>query len=146
MATFLLLRTVPLTPDACFARLTDWSRHGERVPFTRVSAARGSGRATGDVILARTTLGPLGFDDPMEIVTFEPPDAGRAGLCRLEKRGRVVRGWAEFRVRPASGNVGGAQAIWVEEIRVRGLPAVFDPLVAGVARLVFGRVLQALLS
>ncbi|WP_042416453.1 Immediate-early protein 2 [Streptacidiphilus anmyonensis] len=145
MATFLLVRTVPLTPDECFARLTDWSRHGDRVPFTRVGATRGSGRAAGDVILARTALGPTGFDDPMEIVVFEPPGVDGAGLCRLEKRGRVVRGWAEFRVR-ASGNAGGAQVVWVEEIRVRGLPAALDPLVAGVARLVFGRVLEALLN
>ncbi|WP_042378253.1 hypothetical protein [Streptacidiphilus melanogenes] len=146
MATFLLRRTAPLTADECFERLTDWSRHGDRVPFTRVSATRGSGRAAGDVILARTVVGPFGFDDPMEIVRFDPPGAGRAGLCRLEKRGRVVRGWAEFRVRPATADDGRAEALWVEEIRVRGLPAAFDPVVAGVARLVFGRVLAALLG
>jgi hypothetical protein len=147
VATFLLARTVRLTPEECFDRVTDWPRHGDRVPFTRVSATRGPGRAVGDVILARTAVGPVGFDDPMETAAFEPPATGQAGLCRLEKRGRLVRGWAEFRVRPAADNgTGSTQVLWVEEIRVRGVPAVLDPLVAGVARLLFGRVLDALLA
>ena len=144
MATFLLTRTTRLTPEACWDRLTDWPRHGDRVPFTEVSAAVGSGRAVGDVVLARTALGPVVFDDPMEITVFAAPSAGRDGRCRLEKRGRIVRGWAELRVGRREG--GGAEAAWVEEIRVSGLPAALDPVTARVARLVFGRALDGLLS
>jgi hypothetical protein len=147
VATFLLARAVRLTPDECFDRVTDWPRHGDRVPLTQVSATRGPGRSVGDVILARTAVGTVGFDDPMEIAAFEPPATGRAGLCRLEKRGRLVRGWAEFRVRPVADDGSGiTQVLWVEEIRLRGLPAALDPLVTGVARLVFGRVLDTLLA
>lgn len=144
MAVFLLVRSSRLGPADCWDRLTDWSRHGDRIPLTEVGPARGTGRAVGDVVVARTALGRWGFDDPMEIVAFTPPAEGREGLCRLEKRGRTVRGWAELRVRAEA--EGRTAALWVEEIRVRGLPAAFDPLVAPVARLVFGRALDGLLG
>ncbi|MEY9877639.1 hypothetical protein ABH931_007163 [Streptacidiphilus sp. MAP12-33] len=144
MAVFLVTRTTTLTPAACWARLTDWPRHGEGVPFTLVGAVRGAGRAVGDVVLARTAIGPLAFDDPMEIVAFRAPEPGRGALCRLEKRGRIVRGWAELRV--DTGEDGSTRAVWVEEIRVKGVPAALDPLTARVARAVFGRALDHLLS
>lgn len=143
MATVLLTRTTRLTPESCWDRLTDWPRHGDRVPFTKVSAVVGSGRAVGDVVLARTAVGPVGFDDPMEITAFSAPSAGRDGLCRLEKRGRIVRGWAELRVGRRDG---GAEAAWAEELRISGLPTALDPVTARVARLVFGRALDGLLS
>ena len=143
MAVFLLTRRSDLDPGACWERLTDWSRHGERIPFTSVGPGHSTGRAVGDVVVARTALGGVGFDDPMEITAFSPPAAGREGLCRLQKRGRIVRGWAELRVRAEA--EGGSVALWVEEIRVRGLPAAADPLVVRVSRLVFGRALDGLL-
>ncbi|MFD0327404.1 hypothetical protein ACFQZC_02200 [Streptacidiphilus monticola] len=43
-----------------------------------MSAASGTGHAVGDVVLARTSLGPLGFDDPMEIVALTPRPAATA--------------------------------------------------------------------
>jgi hypothetical protein len=146
MAVFLLTRATRLAPDACWERLTDWPRHGAGVPFTTVSASVGTGRAVGDVVLARTAVGRLGFDDPMEIVAFTAPHAGRDGLCRLEKRGRLVRGWAELRVVARADDEESSDAVWVEDIRIRGLPAAFDPVTARVARFVFGRALDAVLS
>lgn len=149
MARFVLTRRSPLPPQECWGRLTDWPRHGDRVPFTRVRAVRGDGRQVevgaevGDVVLARTGLGALHFDDPMEIVALSAPGNGRSGLCRLEKRGRVVRGYAELRVRAAGT---GSEAVWAEELRIAGLPRLFDPLVAAAGRLVFGRVMDDLLA
>ncbi|MDX3412301.1 SRPBCC family protein, partial [Streptomyces sp. ME02-6977A] len=37
MAVFSLERTVPLTPDEAWRRLTRWERHGDTVPLTRVT-------------------------------------------------------------------------------------------------------------
>ncbi|MFC5910594.1 SRPBCC family protein [Streptacidiphilus monticola] len=111
-----------------------------------MSAASGTGHAVGDVVLARTSLGPLGFDDPMEIVALTPPSPGRDGLCRLEKRGRTVRGWAELRVADTPGAAPGSTATWVEDLHVRGIPTALDPVLAAASRLVFGRVLDALLA
>ncbi|MFJ8622241.1 SRPBCC family protein [Kitasatospora sp. NPDC093550] len=142
MARFVLTRRSPLPPADCWERLTSWPRHGERVPFTRVTVARGTGRAVGDVVLARTTVGPLHFDDPMEIVELIAPAPGRDGRCRLVKRGRPVRGGAVLLVRAVAG---GSEAVWAEELRIAGLPRFADPLLAAAGRLVFGRVLARLL-
>ncbi|MFI2612955.1 SRPBCC family protein [Kitasatospora sp. NPDC018619] len=150
MARFVLVRRTPLPPAECWERLTAWPRHGERVPFTRVSVARGSGREAGDVVLARTVLGPLRFDDPMELTELVAPGPGpgRDGRCLLVKRGHPVRGWAELRVRAAPG--GGSAAAWTEELTVAGLPRpvgpLLDPVLSRSGRLVFGRVLDHLLG
>ncbi|MFE6505217.1 SRPBCC family protein [Kitasatospora sp. NPDC057738] len=143
MARFVLIRRTPLPPAECWERLTAWSRHGDRVPFTRVSVVRGTGRAAGDVVLARTALGPLRFDDPMELTGLVTPGPGRDGRCLLVKRGRPVRGWAELRVRAVGG---GSAAVWTEELTVAGVPRLLDPVLARTGRLVFGRVLDDLLG
>lgn len=78
----------------------------------------------------------------MEVVRWEPPAGGRPGRCRLEKRGSVITGWAEIEVLPEGP---GAVVVWVEELRIRFLPRLLDPLVARAGRLVFGRALDGLL-
>jgi hypothetical protein len=60
----------------------------------------------------------------------------------MEKRGTVVRGWAELRVGP--GPTTGSDVLWREELTLRGLPRAADPLVAAVGRFTFGRVLDGL--
>ncbi|WP_224285514.1 SRPBCC family protein [Streptomyces sp. LS1784] len=143
MARFVLIRRTPLPPAECWERLTAWPRHGDRVPFTRVRVVRGTGREAGDVLLARTALGPLRFDDPMEIAALVAPGPGRDGQCRLVKRGDPVHGWAELRVRAVGG---GSAAVWTEELTVAGLPRLLDPALSRAGRLVFGRVLEHLLG
>ncbi|GAA3503884.1 SRPBCC family protein [Streptomyces prasinosporus] len=143
MATFLVRRTAPLPLDEAWRRLTAWPRHGEAVPLTRVSLRTPPPTGEGTVIVARTGLGPLSFDDPMEVTVWQPPEGDSPGLCRLEKRGRVVRGWAELEVRRGPG--GRARVLWREEIRVRAVPALFDGVLGRAGRLVFGRELNRLL-
>ena len=52
---------VALRPAEAFARITDWERHGDVVPFTTM-------RLTDTGFVARTAMGRFGFDDPMEVV------------------------------------------------------------------------------
>lgn len=111
-----------------WSRLTDWPRHGDLVPLTRV-------RSTESGLVARTGVGRLAFDDPMEIVLWEPPS-----FCRLEKRGRVVAGWAEFRLTPVGEST---RVEWIEEIRLTGVPGF---AIGPSARRVFGKVLDGLLA
>jgi hypothetical protein len=113
------------------------------VPLTRVTVTPAAPTREGTVVVARSGLGPLAFDDRMEVTVWRPPADGEPGLCRLEKRGRVVTGWAEIEVRPGPG--GRTRVLWREELGVRLLPAAFDRLLAGAARYVFGRALNALL-
>ncbi|MEU6177046.1 SRPBCC family protein [Streptomyces coeruleorubidus] len=143
MANILLERTVPLPLDEAWRRITLWPRHGEVVPLTRVSVDPPGPTRVGTVVLARSGVGALAFDDPMEVTVWQPPEDGAPGMCRLEKRGRVVLGWAELEVRPGPG--GRTRVVWREEIQVRLLPSLFDDVLRPSARYVFGRALNRLL-
>ncbi|KUL44526.1 SRPBCC family protein [Streptomyces regalis] len=143
MVTILLERTVPLPLDEAWRRLTQWPRHGEVVPLTRVTVTTPPPTHVGTRFVARSGVGPLAFDDPMQVTVWEPPGEDTPGLCRLEKRGRVVTGWAEIEVRPGPG--GRARVVWREELRVRLLPRLFDGVLERAARYVFGRALNRLL-
>ena len=55
----------------------------------------------------------------------------------------MVTGWAEIEVRPGPG--GRSRVIWREELGVRLLPRLFDPLLLRAARYVFGRAANRLL-
>ncbi|MYS88982.1 MULTISPECIES: hypothetical protein [Streptomyces] len=143
MVNILLQRTVPLPLDEAWRRVTQWRRHGEVVPLTRVSVVPPALTGPGTVVVARTGVGPLAFEDPMEVTVWQPPEDGAPGMCRLEKRGRVVLGWAELEVRPGPG--GRARVVWREEIRIRLLPSLFDGVLRSSARYVFGRALNRLL-
>ncbi|WJV50796.1 SRPBCC family protein [Streptomyces flavofungini] len=142
MALFRVERATVLSPAEAWRRLTDWERHGKVVPLTRVTVS-GPPHGLGTVFTARSGVGPLAFDDPMEVTVWRPPDAADSGLCRLEKRGTVVTGWAEIEVRPEGR---GARVVWREELRIRWLPRALDPVVARVAARVFGRAAGALLA
>ncbi|MFB7586054.1 SRPBCC family protein [Streptomyces sp. NPDC056169] len=143
MTLFRVERAVPLPPREAWRRLTDWPAHGRQVPLTRTRVLTPGPNGAGTRFTARTGIGPLAFDDPMEVVRWEPPEAGRAGVCRLEKSGRVVRGWAAVEVTGAPG--GGCRVEWTEELSVRGLPRAFDPVLARAGRFLFGRAVDGLL-
>ncbi|MGC9380027.1 SRPBCC family protein [Streptomyces sp. MH13] len=143
MAIFSLERTAPLPLDEAWRRLTAWQRHGDAVPLTRVTVTTPGPTRPGTVIVARTGAGPLAFDDRMEVTVWQPPQDGTPGLCRLEKRGRLVGGWAEIEVRPGPG--GRTRVLWREELRVRLLPSAFDGALGGAGRYVFGRTVNRLL-
>ncbi|MEU9331559.1 SRPBCC family protein [Streptomyces sp. NPDC048290] len=143
MITFQLERTAPLPMAEAWHRLTDWPRHGAAVPLTRVSVRTAPPTGRGTVVVARTGVGPVGFDDPMEITLWQPPGEDSPGRCRLDKRGRVVRGWAEIEVRPGPG--GRTRVLWREQLGFRFLPRLADPLVERTAVVVFGREVNRLL-
>ncbi|MEE1813843.1 SRPBCC family protein [Streptomyces sp. SP18ES09] len=142
MSLILVERTVPLAPEEVWLRLTDWRAHGRQVPLTRTRVLTPGPNGAGTRFTARTGIGRLSFDDPMEVVRWEPPSAGRPGVCRLEKSGRVVRGWALIEV---TGAGGGSRVYWTEELTLRGVPRALDPLLAATGRVLFGRALDGLL-
>ncbi|MER5461728.1 SRPBCC family protein [Streptomyces sp. NPDC002668] len=143
MAVIRITRAVPRPAEKVWPRVTDWPAHAAQVPLTSITVVTPSPPGVGTVFVARTGLGRVGFDDPMEVVRWEPPVEGGTGRLRLEKRGRVIRGWAEIEVRPEGS---GSVVVWVEELWIRLLPRLFDPLVRRVGRLVFGRALDGLLA
>ncbi|MFJ9810410.1 SRPBCC family protein [Streptomyces sp. NPDC101158] len=142
MSRFRVERAVGLPPAEVWRRLTDWPAHGAQVPFTRTTVLTAGPTGVGTRFSARTGPGRLAFEDPMEVVRFEPPEPGRPGVCRLVKHGRVVLGWAMFEV---AGEGSGSRVRWTEELRLRGVPGLFDPVLAAAGRVVFGRALDGLL-
>lgn len=151
MTVFRIERHTALPAEEAWRRITDWPAHGRRVPLTRVVVETPGPSGTGTVFVARTGLGPARFDDPMEIVRWEPPAPGRPGHCRLEKRGRMIRGWAEIEV-TAEADAGSGPGVegrtlvcWAEELRVSFLPRFLDRVTARTGRVVFGRVVDGLL-
>ncbi|MEU9360311.1 SRPBCC family protein [Streptomyces sp. NPDC048301] len=143
MAVFRIERFTSLPTAEAWRRVTDWERHGGTVPLTSVTVTSAPPTGQGTVFVARTGLGVLAFDDPMEVVRWIPPSAGRAGVCQVEKQGSVVLGRASIDVRPTGS---GSHVIWVEELRVRLLPGWADPLLATAGRRVFTRELDILLE
>ncbi|MGV9248220.1 SRPBCC family protein [Streptomyces sp. NPDC003710] len=138
MVLFRLERVVPLPVEQAWTRLTDWPRHGDVVPLTRVTVQTPAPTDVGTVFVARTGMGPLTFDDPMEVVGWRPPT-----WCRLAKRGGLVTGWAEVEVHPHGDRH--ARVVWREELAVRRLPGLFDPPLGWLARRMFGRAVDGLL-
>lgn len=131
MTQFEIVRVVDLTPVEAWARVTRWERHGAYVPLTTITTTELG-------FVARTGVGPVGFDDPMEIVEWDEP-----GYCKLVKTGRLVQGWAEIEV---SAEGAGSRVVWREEISVRGVPRFADPIVKKSSEALFSRVLDGVLA
>jgi hypothetical protein len=143
MAIFVARHDTALNPDRAWDRLTSWPEHAKHVPLTSISISTPGPNRVGTIFVARTHLGPLGFNDPMEVVQWAPPNDDEPGHCRLVKRGAVMLGWAELEV-AAAGT--GSRCTWTEEIRVSRMPAWTDPATKIASRRLFARVLRRLLE
>lgn len=116
---FIVGATSSLPPEQALARVLDLDRH--RPPFTTLRWQRPL--RPGSTVVARTSLGPLGFDDTMVVRELG------ARHARLEKTGRVVRGTTTIDVAPVPG--GGSQVTWRQELSVTGMPWALPVRVAG---------------
>jgi carbon monoxide dehydrogenase subunit G len=121
--------------------VTDWPAQSRWIPLTTVTVDQPgpSGTGLGTRFTGRTRLGPVGFDDPMEVTGWQPPAGGTGGHCRVRKLGPWLTGWAEIEVRPGPD---GTRVEWIEEVRARWTPRLADPLIAAVGSAFFGRVLR----
>jgi hypothetical protein len=141
MARIRTARLVPAGVEAAWALATDWPAQTRWIPLTTVFIERQgpSGAGTGTRFTGRTRLGPVRFDDPMEVTEWQPPAGSGAGRCRIRKLGPWLTGWAEIEVRPAAG---GTRVEWTEDVRVRWLPRIVDPLVGAVGSAFFALVVR----
>jgi hypothetical protein len=111
MAEIALSVDVAAPPELVFDALTDWTGQGEWLAGTNVRVSRGDGRSVGSRILARTAVGPLGFDDPMEITGWDRPRR-----VQVHHLGRVVKGDGVFEVEALAD--GTSRFHWVEWLEV----------------------------
>jgi hypothetical protein len=138
---FVIERVTALPPAEAWRRLTAWEAHAVAVPLTRITVRTPPPSGTGTLVVARTGLGPLAFEDPMRITDWRP-----GTHCRLEKAGRTVTGWAEIDVLPDPEGGPGSLVRWREDLRLRGVPRALDRATSLAGRLLFGRVVDALLG
>jgi uncharacterized protein YndB with AHSA1/START domain len=129
--------------DRVWALVTDWPAHSRWIPLTRVTIDPDSPAHTGlgTRFTGRTALGRVGFDDPMTVTEWQPPEGERPGRCRVVKRGRWLTGWAEIEVQPDGI---GCRLSWIEDVRPRWTPRAADPAVSRVGKLLFDRTLRRL--
>jgi hypothetical protein len=134
----------PASPERTWQAVSDWPSHGLWTPLTTVRVLTPSGRGVGARFVGRTGIGPLAFDDPMEVVEWREPAGGAPGRCRVVKQGRVVLGEACFEVAPRPPN--GSTVTWTEDVEIVPvrLTRHVGWLVAGVGRLAFRRSLRAM--
>ncbi len=144
MARFTAVVPSPADVDTTWRRITDWPAHGRWVPLTRVTVLTPSPGGVGARFVGRTGIGPLGFDDPMEVVEWREPADGVPGFCRVVKQGRVVLGEAWFEV--SEGGAGTSTVTWSEQIELTPvrLTRPFGRLIGSVGRVAFSRGLRAM--
>jgi carbon monoxide dehydrogenase subunit G len=95
---------VPASPERTWRAVVDWTAQGEWMLATRVHGDHGQGAR----VVARTSIGPVGFTDTMVITEWEPPRR-----CVVRHTGRVVRGAGVFEVVPAGA---GSEFRWTERL------------------------------
>lgn len=127
-ATFTFTVDSDLTPDEAWRRVVDVSHHGDVVPLTRGSGPSPDDAEVGSRYVARTAVGPVGFDDVMVVRELA---AGRHVV--FEKVGRVIGGVVTVDV--ASRGVGSTVA-WHQSVILPWLPASLRPLARVVAPVV----------
>ncbi|MEO6503450.1 MAG: SRPBCC family protein [Jatrophihabitantaceae bacterium] len=137
--------TIDASPEAVWALVTDWPAQSRWIPLTAVTIDQHSpaGSGLGTRFTGRTRLGPIRFDDPMEVTQWQPATAGASGHCQVRKLGPWLTGQAAIDVRPAGV---GTRVAWSEDVRLRWMPAFADrvlgPVIAAVGAALFGRTLR----
>ncbi len=137
--------TIQAPAEKVWALVIDWPAQSRWIPLTTVTIDRSSpaGSGPGTRFTGRTRLGPIRFDDPMEVTEWQSATEGCPGRCQVRKLGPWLTGRAEIDVRPTAG---GTRVAWSEDIRLRWMPAVADrllsPLIAAVGTALFGRALR----
>ncbi len=143
MTSFDIVRHTFLSAEEAWSRLTDWERHSEFIPLTSIQLSNQSSTGAGAAFVARTSLGPVGFNDPMEVTVWQPPAGLSPGLCRIVKRGRVVVGWAQLTVAAAPR---GALVHWHEEAGFSKIGGLLNRPTRLAGRVAFGRLIDGLLT
>jgi hypothetical protein len=147
MARFTVVQDVRAPATAVWAALVDWPRHGQWAPLTAVRTVTPRPDGVGAAFVARTGVGPIGFDDPMSVVVWQPPEGDdpqdRAGRCEVAKSGRVVHGRAWFTVTPLPG--ARARVVWDEDVTgsPRRVTRLAGPLISLAGRVGFAATLRA---
>ena len=146
MAGFSAAVDVRAEPERVWRLLTDWPAHGRWVPLTSIAVLTADGAGVGARFVARSGVGRLGFDAPMEVTRWQPPAGEVPGVCELLKLGRLITGTARLEVRALPS--GSTRASWSEQVEIapirlnRRLEPVLGPVIGAAGGFGFGRALR----
>ena len=108
---------IDATPEAVWRWAVDWRRQREWIPFTTVSHVGGPVLGIGTRLVARTAIGPLGFDDHLTVTALEVPRT-----YEVLHTGRLVKGVGAFEVQPRGEAPESSRFVWWERVDVPGGP------------------------
>ncbi len=97
---------VSAEPERVWQVAMDWPRQRDWMLGTQVRGGQGVGAE----VVARTGIGPVGFEDSMVITQWDPPRS-----CVVRHTGRVVRGLGLFEVAAVDG---ATQFSWTERLQL----------------------------
>lgn len=134
----------PLAPDAALARILDLRQHDRIIPFTGLAPRMAADQLRpGSEFVARTAIGPVGFDDRMrvEAITLgaDQPEASAV----ISKHGRAIRGTIRLAITPTPT---GSHVRWLQTVQLPWLPRFAQAPAVRIIRLGYRRVLSQLLA
>lgn len=119
-------------PTVAWSRLWDLDRHTATIPLTRVALDDPAVElAEGAGFTGRTAIGPIGFDDTMRVVQWQPPTDDEGGAAVVEKTGGLLGGRIEVGVAPFGM---GSKISWRQDVKLPWLPRSLSGLERIVAR------------
>lgn len=145
MSQFCVVLESDLAAADAWRRVLDLRMHSRVIPLTTVrgSALSADSLTAGSQFVARTAVGPVGFDDAMTVDEITAPRDSSPGVARIRKEGKVIRGSIVLRVSPVAA---GSRVEWRQEITVWRIPTLLEPLVARVAEQAYAAALRRLLA
>lgn len=139
-ATFVIELPSSLPPGETLRRVLDLRAHTRVIPLTRVTPeVAAADLAVGTVLVARTSIGPFGFDDPMRLdeLSFQPAAA------TITKLGKTITGVVRITVEPtATGSV----LRWEQSVDLPWLPRLLLPPAVPILSGGYRRVLRRLIA
>ena len=126
---------------AVWAYVTDWERHGDWIPPTRVETIGGAARGVGGKLRAWSGIGPVGFWDPLTVTEWAEHEDG-GGRCVLVHTGKLVKGDAVITVTALSDQRSNLQ--WLEFFDLGRVGRLAWRVGGGPMAGVLGRALQRL--
>lgn len=122
--SFTLIARAPVSATEAWERLLDLRRHTQAIVWTRITPDE-SPMHTGLRFVARTQLGPLGFDDIMEVRTADGPAKRKPGHLVIDKETLGLAGTVEVTVEQLAT---GVRVIWRQRLDGGGITALLHPL------------------
>lgn len=134
----------PLAPEDALRRILDLRQHDRIIPFTRLTPTMAADQLRpGTEFVARTGIGPVGFNDVMRVERINLGDDQSEAGALISKHGRVIHGTIQVTITPGTA---GSHISWHQSVHLPWLPGFVHAPAVRIMRLGYRRVLSQLLA